>query len=475
MEKRKHLYVSRKNALTWLMALCLVGSAVARIASPCLKGSGDSLEVWSQIILPVAATLLYVLIVFISGKEAFYKTAIPVWLLAIYFAIRPHNALLGNPYVLALYCTCLFSYAVLYTAITSGRVRFPWLLAFLFLAPALSLSYVHHWLWQHPEGLTMAPYLYVIADLLLFVGGFFLTFAIRVHSEGEYHRTWGDRSDGRLIRSLPAMSQISPYIMVNRNDATNTFADSFEISHVDRYIRQKRKEGLTSFGITHVLLACYVRAICKYPGINRFLSGQKVYARDDDIQYCMTIKKEMTAESPDTIVKVHLNRHDTAEDVYYKLQKAVEEVKNTPLDSNFDNTAGALTLIPGVVLKFVVHLLKTMDYFGLLPKFLLEVSPFHGSLFFTSMGSLGIPPIYHHLYNFGNLPVFGAFGCKRKAIEVLEDGTLVQRKYVDVKFTLDERIVDGYYYAAFFKHYKRILAHPEVLDNPPEEVLRDID
>ena len=71
--------------------------------------------------------------------------------------------------------------------------------------------------------------------------------------------------------------------------------------------------------------------------------------------------------------------------------------------------------------------------------------------------------------------MFGAFGCKRRALEVQEDGTVVQRKYVDVKFTLDERIVDGYYYAAFFKHYKRILRHPELLDQPPDEVLPDID
>ena len=74
-----------------------------------------------------------------------------------------------------------------------------------------------------------------------------------------------------------------------------------------------------------------------------------------------------------------------------------------------------------------------------------------------------------------NLPVFGAFGMKRRATEVLEDGTVVQKKYVDVKFTLDERIVDGFYYAAFFKHYKRLLAHPEILDTPPLEVLCDID
>ena len=73
------------------------------------------------------------------------------------------------------------------------------------------------------------------------------------------------------------------------------------------------------------------------------------------------------------------------------------------------------------------------------------------------------------------MKVFGAFGMKRRAVEVQEDGSVVEKKYVDIKFTMDERIVDGFYYAAFFKHYRRILAHPEILDNPPEEVLSDID
>jgi hypothetical protein len=52
---------------------------------------------------------------------------------------------------------------------------------------------------------------------------------------------------------------------------------------------------------------------------------------------------------------------------------------------------------------------------------------------------------------------------------------VVQRKYIDVKFVLDERICDGYYYATFFKYFRRLMAHPEVLDNPPETVVRDID
>ncbi len=473
MEKRIHLYVSRKNVLTWLMTLCLVGSAVARIVIACMKGTGDQASVWSQIVLPVAATLLFVLIVLIGAKEFFYKTAIPVFFMAVYYAIRPHTLLGSGVLVMGLYYTCLLFYFLAYWAISSGRIRYAWLLFPLFAAPGAAFAYLHRAMVQ--TGVADA-WQYVLPDYLLIIGGLLLTLAIRVHPEGEYHPTWGDRSDGRRIRTLPAMSQVSPYIMVNRNESSNQCAEAIEITHIDRYIRTMRKQGYTNFGLTHVLLSAYVRALCKYPAINRFLAGQKVYSRGDDVQYCMTVKKEMSVEAPDTVIKVHLNRTDTAIDVYNKLQAAVEDVKSTAaLDSDFDATAGAFTMLPGVVLKFAVWLLKLLDYFGLLPKFLLEVSPFHGSLFFTSMGSLGVPPIYHHLYDFGNLPVFGAFGCKRRELQVLEDGSVVQRKYIDLKFTLDERIADGYYYAAFFKHFKRLLVHPELLNEPAAEVIQDID
>ena len=271
------------------------------------------------------------------------------------------------------------------------------------------------------------------------------------------------------------MNQVSPYIMVNRCGSMNLFAESFEITNVERYIRQKRKEGLTSFGLMHVMLAAYCRALCRYPGLNRFIAGQKIYSHGNDIQFCMTIKKEMTSTAPESLIKVHLTPTDTPEDVYNKVNKEIEKVKNTPLDSSFDNLAHGFMLIPGVFLKFTVWFLKLLDYFGLLPKFLLELSPFHGSLFFTSMGSLGIKPIYHHLYDFGNLPVFGAFGIKRKAYELQEDGSVALRKYVDVKFVLDERICDGYYYASALKMLKKLIQNPAVLNERPEEIVEDID
>ncbi len=472
MEKRTHFYVSNKHVLTWLMALCMVCSAVARIAIFGVKGSGDSLFVWSQIILPIAAPLLFMLICFLNGDQLFYKTALPVWMMALYAGLWI-NAHVEGQMMVILFWIALIYFSHLYTSITSGKsLRSPYLLLPVIASPVAFILYFYRTPLITRNWGNLLP---ALPDLLVLLGVMVLVFAIRIHPVGEYHPTWGDRPDGRRLRTLSPMDQVSPYIMVTRNTAANSASESFEISHVSRYIRQKRREGLTSFGITHVFLAAYCRGIAKYPGLNRFISGQKVYSRGEDIQFCMTIKKEMTAASPDTVIKVHLSPRDTAEDVYRKVNEQIEAVKNTSLDSSFDNTAHALMMIPGVVLKFVVWLLRTMDYFGLLPKFLLEVSPFHGSVFFTSMGSLGIPPIYHHLYDFGNLPVFGAFGMKRRALEVQEDGSVIEKKYVDFKFTMDERIVDGFYYAAFLKHFKRIIQHPEVLDAPPADVVRDID
>ena len=472
MERRIHFYVSRKTVLTWLMTLCMVCSVVARIAFPGVKGSGDTLYVWSQIVLPIAASVLYVLIVLMNGKEMFYKTAIPVWMMVIYSGLWINQNVSGKMMVYLFWVALVF-FAFLYTDITAGnRKRGSILLIPVVLSPMAFILYFYRTPLLHGDYAALLP---ALPDLLMLLGAFVLIFALRIHTDDNYHPTWGDRIDGRRIRTLAPMAQITMYFQWERNICSNLFEESFEITHIDRYIRQKRREGLTDFGITHVLLAAYVRGVAKYPQLNRFIAGQKVYSRGNDIQYCMVIKKEMSVDSPDTSIKVHLTPYDTAEDVYRKLNAAVESVKSTQeLDSSLDSLIQYFNLIPGLLLKFTVWLLKLLDYFGLLPKFLLELSPFHGSLFFTSMGSLGIPPIYHHLYDFGNLPVFGAFGCKRKAVEVLEDGTVVPRKYVDVKFVLDERIVDGYYYATFFKYYRRLLRNPEILDNPPDEVVPDI-
>ena len=290
-----------------------------------------------------------------------------------------------------------------------------------------------------------------------------------------YKRRFGDRPDGRKLRTFDPMNRIAGFIMPDRSGACNQIRDCFPLEEVEKYVHQKRREGLKNFGILHVLLAAYIRTVSQRPGINRFFSGQTVFARHD-IEVAMTIKKEMTLESPDTCIKVTFDKDCTAEDVYNRFNEVVLENKGIEKEetSDFDSTVRILNYIPRLVLKFVVWLLKTLDYFGLIPKFLLKVSPFHASMYITSMGSLGIPPIFHHLYNFGNVPVFIAYGAKRAVNEVQKDGTVTRRKYMDFTVVCDERICDGYYFASALRLLKSIMDDPAQLDQKPEEIVDDI-
>ncbi len=291
--------------------------------------------------------------------------------------------------------------------------------------------------------------------------------------ETKRKKRFGDRSDGWRLRGIDPYDAVSPYIMVERCDAQNYFTDKFEITAVEKYVREKHAQGYKDFSIMHVILAAYIRTMSQKPYLNRFLSGQKVYARNS-IQVNMAVKKELKADETNTVIKVFFDPHDTAVDVYQKFTKTYEDAFSGG-ENAFDGVARILNYIPGVIKKFVVWFLKLLDYFGLLPKFLLNVSPFHGSMFITSMGSLGIPPIYHHLYNFGNVPLFIAFGAKRIAYELNSDFEPVRRRYIDYSVVLDERICDGFAYATAFKLLRRYMANPSLLDVPPEEVFEDGD
>ena len=287
-------------------------------------------------------------------------------------------------------------------------------------------------------------------------------------------RRWGDRYDGRRLRSLDAFSRVSPYIMVTRNTSSNHFMDTIDIDEIERYIRHKRNDdGLVGFGIMHVLIAAYVRSLSQKPAVNRFIAGQKIYARNS-VQINLTVKREMRSDALETVIKISPELDATATEVYELIKKEIDLSKNNN-QSDFDKTAKILDYIPGLLLKFAVWFLKTLDYFGLLPKKLEKLSPFHGSMFITSMGSLGVPPIFHHLYDFGNVPVFCSFGAKQKRNELQADGSIIERRYITVMWVMDERICDGFYYSTAMKYIKGVLRNPFVLDERQEQIIEDVD
>ncbi len=276
----------------------------------------------------------------------------------------------------------------------------------------------------------------------------------------------------RRVKTVSPMEVVVPFIMRNRIGAQNLINTKFEVTKLDEYIRRKREEGMTNLTYMHVIIAAYVRVVSQRPAVNRFVRGQRIYTRSK-VDVSLDVKKEMSIDSPDTCLKFHFAPDATLEEVYDTVNTAITDYRNAP-GGDFDETAKAFAHLPRFVFRTAMAIIRKMDYYGLLPKALEEVSPFHCSMFITSMGSLGIPPIYHHLYDFGNCPAFVAFGAKRRENVIADDGSVERKSYVDMCFTLEERICDGYYFASALKVMRGLLRDPSVLEARPEKIVRDI-
>lgn len=478
---KKTYYAIKKTNFAVLAAafLMLCGAAVRIVYYTGVRATAG--ELWVQGALPICAGLLFAVMLFTNAADRLYRTAVPVLMGCVFFAVKAG----GFSPVHRVLCWVLYLAVAGLYFLTVSRGLTKWIFGTLIGAALAYHIVVENAVNQAFLELYTTPILpgrpfwwHFLAELtvLMTMAALLLTVVAMERREAEgWTPTWGDRNDGRRLRSLSPIFAVSPYIMVTRNTSQNFIRDTLDCAAADEYIRAKRREGLQGFGMLHVVLAAYARCVAQYPGINRFVSGQRVYSRPA-IEVSLTIKPEMKAESPDTVLKIDLQPTDTAETVYRKIQEKVEAVKNAPADStNFDNLAKAFNLIPGVLLKFVVWLLNLLDYFGCLPRALTRLSPFHGSLYITSMASLGIPPIYHHLYDFGNVPVFVSLGKKYRVNELSSDGKVVARKYMDYTVVTDERICDGFYFASALRYLRGILQDPGCLDEPAPTVVRDVD
>ena len=101
MEKRIHLYVSRKHPALWLAGLLMLASVVARIA---VFSQVEGVEIWWQMVWPSAAVILFLLMAYGGGEEMLHRTAIPVWMLGICEMWQLYFVLAGRPLLFVLGC-----------------------------------------------------------------------------------------------------------------------------------------------------------------------------------------------------------------------------------------------------------------------------------------------------------------------------------------------------------------------------------
>lgn len=285
-------------------------------------------------------------------------------------------------------------------------------------------------------------------------------------------RKFGDRYDGYRVKKVDPFFLLIPNIMYTRVDSQVYFSDEVEISALEKFVREHGETDIPGLKLYHVMIAAMIRMISQKPYLNRFIMHSKIFARNN-ITISMSIKRGTGDDALTTVVKPEFEPTDTLYDVVRKFNEAVDENRKAESENDTDNTAVGIGSLPAFLVRWVVRFMYFLDKRGWLPKIINKASPFHTSMFLTNMGSLGIRPIYHHIYEFGTTSVFVGMGKKETTYETQADGTLLKTRKIGIKVVADERICDGNYYATSMRSLARYLRSPEKLLTPPETVVMD--
>ncbi len=287
-------------------------------------------------------------------------------------------------------------------------------------------------------------------------------------------RRFGDRYDGFRVRQMDPMFEIIPHIMRSRLDSQIFFEEEIDITGLRQFIVENRKD-IPNLSTYHLFVAAVIRTMVQKPRINRFVSGRKIYSRSY-LRASLAVKKSMGEDGEEAIVMPVFEPTDTLADIARKFNEQVElarEEEEKAQGNGTDITIRLLNLLPGFIKKFFVWLMRNLDSMGMMPKIINKVSPFHSSIFVTNVGSIGLNSIYHHLYEFGTTSIFLAIGKKKICRELQDDGSVERKKVITMRFVLDERICDGYYFAAAIKLFKYYCKNPELLLFPPDYISED--
>lgn len=286
------------------------------------------------------------------------------------------------------------------------------------------------------------------------------------------HRS-GDRKDGRLLRSLPAISKFIPYFLRDRGSSGILYEEDLDVTAADKCLRQERVNGYKNIGFLHFFIAAYIRCISMLPGMNRFIVGRRVFARDE-IDIVLTVKRSETLESSDTRVKIRFEATDTIFDVYRKINTKIDELRTEEVSGTFEDLMESFSRAPRLFIRLGVLVLRIMDYFGWLPQSWLDRSPLHASMLIQDAGMLKTAPAYIQMGNVGTLPVALSVGARHHVYEMDKTGLVTDTKHIVCKAVIDSRIADARYYSQFLNAMRYIFQHPEILERSPTRVVEDV-
>jgi hypothetical protein len=266
------------------------------------------------------------------------------------------------------------------------------------------------------------------------------------------------RPDGQRVRDLPTLRVLMPHLMPTRNESVVYFDQQLDVTETLPWAEER---GVKLFTI---VLAAIVRAIGQRPRMNRFIVGRRTYQRHD-VEVSFAVKKELSDGGKMTTVKIAFEADDTLTKVEERVREAISVGKGDR-DTASEKEMSVVTRLPRSLLRFLMWAQRALDYWNLLPRAMIRNDPLYASIFVANLGSVGLDAAYHHLYEYGTVPLFAVLGRIHRAPVLTDDEEVVVRTVAEMRYSFDERIADGFYAARTLELFKDYVENPAQLDDP---------
>lgn len=285
--------------------------------------------------------------------------------------------------------------------------------------------------------------------VLLLVAGALLLLVILAHLKTS-------RPDGVLIRGIHPYRRMMPFIMKGRNESIVLFDTRIRAEKLLEYL----DAAGPAFGanVTHCAVAACGISLGENPSMNRFVAGRRLYDRKGRwITFSMKRKKKDGA-SKIGVVKLLMQDGETFRQFCARTNERIG-VERSDQRTGLDKELDILGLLPRSLMRAGVTVFRWLDYLGLLPGGFIEGDGMYTSIFVANLGSVGMGAGFHHLYEWGNAPLFMMVGQVEDQ-PVVEDGKVVPARILHVRWSYDERIDDGLTARFGIDSVKRILEDP---------------
>jgi pyruvate dehydrogenase E2 component (dihydrolipoamide acetyltransferase) len=235
-------------------------------------------------------------------------------------------------------------------------------------------------------------------------------------------------------------------------------AVEIDITHVEEFIAQKRKEGI-KITLTHIFALVVGKAVKhNVPELNCYLTRGKIFQRKTvDAMISVLIGKNQMG----SVIVKDIDNYNIVELSNY-LDQQILDAKDKKGDQS-KKKKNLLASVPWPFRKPLFNFIRwtSQDLGIIIPGIGIKPDAF-GTFILSNIGTLGLDVGFGSLMPPSNLAFVMFMGKSQKKPIVVND-EIVIRKMISLTSVLDHRIIDGSHGGNLFRAIKKYLAEPEKL------------